>query len=97
MMLRRQCSKCKGPEAEAVMASVKLSGEVEHEAPVTKCRETEVVECCQDKKMASESTFSGLKSKIFLKFGNMVKEEGLVRPGVVDSEAGWIFSEYEAV
>lgn len=45
MMMRRQCSKCKGQGAEVVKVSVKLNGEVEHEAHVRKPSETEVAEC----------------------------------------------------
>lgn len=74
-MLRRQCSKCKRQKAEAVMVSVKLSGEVDHEIPFTQHRKTEAVGCCQNKEMTSESTFSRLKSKSILKFGNVMKEE----------------------
>lgn len=44
MMMKRQCSKCEGQGAAVVMVSVKLSGEVEHEAHVRKPSETEVAE-----------------------------------------------------
>lgn len=57
------------------MFSVKLSGEVDHETPFRQHRKTEDVECCQDKKMTSESAFSRLKNKIILKFGNVMKEK----------------------
>lgn len=43
-MRRRQCNKWKGQGAEVVVVSVKLSGEVKHQAYAGKPSQTEVVE-----------------------------------------------------
>lgn len=53
---------------------MKLS-EVDHEIPFRQHRKTEAVECCQKKKITSESTFSRLKYKGIVIIGNVMKEE----------------------